>query len=102
MTTVTREIAEGEIARFEKQKRPKAYCIVRYQNRRNGDSEQMTYSGYAICHTPAHYHALMENDNVGGVDILWSSARCKADLAQQDANELWRDAIGVACTGLGK
>ncbi|MCH7759013.1 hypothetical protein IID20_01515, partial [Patescibacteria group bacterium] len=75
MPTISKDLAEREIERIKKQKRPKVYCIVRYQNRLKGDSEKMTYSDYSICYNRVHYNALLQSDFVGGIDILWSSKR---------------------------
>ena len=82
MPTISKTLAEREIKRLKKQKKPKAYCIVRYQNRLKGDSKKASYSDYAICYKPSHYQALMESNFVGGIDILWASERFVKD--QQD------------------
>jgi len=79
MSTINKKLAEAEIERLKEQKKPKVYCIVRYQNRLSGDSEKGTYSDYSICYNRNHYDALMQSDFVGGIDILWSSEKFKED-----------------------
>jgi len=87
MFSVNKDIAEREIARLKCQKRPQVYCVVRYQNRLNGDSEKYRYSGYAICYKPKHYQALMQSNFVGGIDVLWFSERFKFDEARQELED---------------
>ncbi|VVB83414.1 Uncharacterised protein [uncultured archaeon] len=79
MPTIDKALAEAEIERVKKQKKPKVYCIVRYQNRLNGDSEKGIYSDYSICYNLRDYEALVKSDFVGGIDILWSSEKFKQD-----------------------
>ena len=95
MPTISKDLAEREIARLKKQKHPKVYCIVRYQNRLKGDSEKMTYSDYAICYKRAHYDTLMQSDIVGGIDVLWSSERFKTDEKKAEYDELQNEAVAM-------
>ena len=80
MPTISKKLAEEEIENLKNQKKPKVYCIVNYQNRTKGDSENMTYPDYSICYNKRHYDAIMNSDFVGGIDILWSSERFKSDI----------------------
>ncbi|MEK7638468.1 MAG: hypothetical protein AAB375_03535 [Patescibacteria group bacterium] len=67
MATISREIAEQQIARCKKQKRPRMYCIAKYWN-----LEFQKY-GYSLCYTAREYEALLNSSVVEGVTILWSS-----------------------------
>lgn len=102
MPTISKDLAEREIARLKNQKRPKVYCIVRYQNRFNDDSENMTYSDYAVCYKREHYDALMQSDFVGGIDVLLASERFKKDERKTEQDELWDEATAMTLAEFGE
>lgn len=102
MPTISKDLAEKEAARLKKQKRPKVFCIVRYQNRLRGDSEKMTYSDYAICYKREHYDALMQSNFVGGIDILWASERFKAAEKKAEQDEVWDEAAALTLADFGE
>jgi len=87
MSTINKKLAEAEIERLKGQKKPKVYCIVRYQNRLKGDSEKGIYSDYSICYKSRDYKALMQSDFVGGIDVLWNSEKFKEDKKKLMDNE---------------
>lgn len=93
MPTINKKLAEELIEKCKKQKKPKIYCVVRYQNRTKGDSEKGTYSDYAVCYKLEHYQAIMRSDFIGGVDVLWASKRFKADAQKQEQVELLSEAL---------
>lgn len=59
MATVSREIAEQQIAHCKKRKRPRMYCIARYFNLEFG------VVGYSLCYTAKDYAALLNSSAVG-------------------------------------
>lgn len=67
MATVSREIAEEQIAHCKAKKRPRMYCIVRYSNLEFG------ITGYSLCYTARDYAALLNSSAVGNIEILWHS-----------------------------
>ena len=84
MPSVSKKIAEQEIEKLNRQKQPKVYCVVRYQNRMNGDDVRGSYSCYCICYKRKHYQALMRSPVIGGVDIIWSSKKFKDDIQESE------------------
>ncbi|MDO8557968.1 MAG: hypothetical protein Q7S09_02110 [bacterium] len=87
MPTISKDLAEREIVRLKKQKRPKVYCIVRYQNRLKGDGEKIMYSDYAICYKREHYDSLMRSGFIGGIDVLWASEKFKTENRSEEMDE---------------
>lgn len=67
MATVSREIAEKQIAHCKKQKRPRIYCIARYLNLEFG------IVCYSLCYTARDYAALLNSSAVGNIEVLWRS-----------------------------
>jgi hypothetical protein len=65
MATISREIAEQQIARCKKQKRPRMYCVAKYWN-----LEFQKY-GYSLCYTAREYEALLNSSAIGDITILW-------------------------------
>ncbi len=83
MPTVSREIAERLIEKCKTQKKPKIYCIVRYQNRIFDKDD------WAVCYRPYHYDGLLQSPAVGGIDVLWGSERFRKDrINEMDEDNL--------------
>lgn len=82
MPTLDKDLAERLITRVKTQKRPKIYCIVRYENR----LLENTFN-YAYCNSEASYQEVLNSCVVGNVDILWASKRF-TKLRQKEQQEL--------------
>jgi hypothetical protein len=91
MPTIDKKFAEELLEKVKVQKKPKVYAILNYQNRLNGDSEKMTYSGYAVCYNKKHYDSIFNSPVIGGIDILWESEKCKENRFSEDEDLLFND-----------
>lgn len=97
MSTINRQLADELIKGNGKSKQGTAgYCLVRYQNRMKynipnvdlyNPEAKMNCFDYAIFTNKAKYEEFLNSDNVGGVDILWASERCKKDEAKRELTE---------------
>jgi hypothetical protein len=98
MSTINRQLAEELIKGDGKSKHGTAgYVLVRYQNRTkydipgidlyNPDAENNVFD-YAIFSSKQKYEEFLQADTVGGIDILWGSARFKKDEEKRQEEEL--------------